>query len=216
MFHRFQKPTVSVQVPWMDSQIFSDYARRLDAKFHIEGSKVALIIDNCPAHPNVNNLKTIELLLLPANKTSKTQPIDQGVIVRRSIKYIDAGRTAPKINILEVMRMLVRFRSWDAVSANTVKICFRKAGISEETQVASINDEDGPFKLLEENINELKSRDLVDGDLTVDDYVNIDLEVCTSETSAITDRDFILINDYFTRKKLTQHLIPKVYFFFIP
>ena len=43
----------------------------------------------------------------------------------------------PKVNILEAMRMLVR--SWDAVSANTVKNCFRKAGISEEKQVASIN-----------------------------------------------------------------------------
>ena len=83
------------------------------------------------------------------------------------------------------MRMLVR--SWDAVSANTVKNCFRKAGILEETQVASINDEDDPFKLLEENVNELKLSCLVDGDLTVNDYVNIDFEVCTSETSAITE-----------------------------
>ena len=69
----------------------------------------------------------------------------------------------------------------------------------EETQVTSINYEDVPFKLLEENVNELKSRGLVEGDLTVDNYVNIDFEVCTSETSAITDReilDSILINDY--------------------
>ena len=50
--------------------------------------------------------------------------------------------------------------------ANSVKNCFRKAGISEETQVASINDEDGPFKLFEEKVNELKSRGLVDGNLT--------------------------------------------------
>ena len=134
--------------------------------------------------------------------------MDQGVIralkafyytnvVRRQIKYIDAGRTTPKINILEVMRMLVK--SWDAVSANAVRNCFRKAGMSEETQVAGIIDEDDPFKLLEENFNELKSRGLVDGDLTVDDYANIDFEVCTGETSTITFReiqDSILINDY--------------------
>ena len=112
--------------------------------------------------------------------------------MRRQIKYIDAGRTTLRINILESMRMLVR--SWDAASANTVKNCFRKSGISEETQVPSTNDEDDPFNLLAENFNELKSRGLVYGDLTVDDYVNIDFE-----TSAITDReilDSILINDY--------------------
>ena len=93
--------------------------------------------------------------------------------------------------------MLVR--PWDAVSANILKNCFRKASVSEETQVASINDEDHTFKLLEEKVNELKSRGLVDGGLTVDVYVNIDFEVCTSETSAITDRqilDSILIKNY--------------------
>ena len=100
--------------------------------------------------------------------------------MRHEIKYIDVGRMTPKINILEAMPILVR--PWDAVSANTVKDCFRKAGISEETQVASINDEDDPFKLLQENVNELKLRGLVDGDLAADGNINIDFEVCTSET----------------------------------
>ena len=105
--------------PGWTLKFFSDYARRFDAKFHVEGRKVALIIDNYPAHPHVDNLKAIELVFLPLNTTSKTQPMDQGVIrglkafyrtnvVRRQIKHIDAGRTTPKINILEAMRMLGR------------------------------------------------------------------------------------------------------------
>ena len=148
-------------------------------------------------------------MFLPPNATSKTQPMDQGGIralkafyrtnvVRRQIKCTDAGRTTPKVNILEAMRMLVR--SWDVASANTVKNCFRMAGISEETQVASINDEDDPLKLLDR-----KSRSLVGGDLTVDDYVSIDFEVCTSD--AITDReilDSILINDYAEEEEETN------------
>ena len=126
-------------------------------------------------------------------------------VVRRQTKYIDAGRTTSKINILEAMRMLVR--SWDTVSANTVKNCYREAGILEETQIASINDEDDLFKLLEENINELYPHGLVDGDLTVDDFVNIYFEVCTNETSAITAReilDSILTNDYAQNKEETD------------
>ena len=126
-------------------------------------------------------------------------------VVRRQTKYIDAGRTTSKINILEAMRMLVR--SWDTVSANTVKNCYREAGILEETQIASINDEDDLFKLLEENINELYPHGLVDGDLTVDDYINIYFEVCTNETSAITAReilDSILTNDYAQNKEETD------------
>ena len=68
-------------------------------------------------------------------------------------------------------------------------------------------DEDDPFKLLEENVNELNLRGLVDGDLTVDDYVNIDFEVCASEISAITDREIlvsILINDYAEKEEETD------------
>ena len=102
--------------------------------------------------------------------------------MRRQIKYIDAGRTTAKIKVVEAMRMLVR--SWGAGSANTVKNCFRKASISEEIQAVSINDEEDPFKLIEENVTELKSCGLVDGNLTVDDNVNKDCEVCTSEINS--------------------------------
>ena len=131
--------------------------------------------------------------------------MDQGVIralkafyrtnvVKPQIKYVDEGKTTPKINILQAMRMLVK--SWDAISINTVKNCFTKAGISQEKQVASINEEDDRFKLLQQNVDELKSRDLVDENFTVDDYV--DFQVTKSETSAMTDQeilDSILIND---------------------
>ena len=150
---------------WMDSEIFSDYVGKLDTKFDAEGRKIVLIIDNCTVNPNVDNLKAIQLVFLPPNTTSKTQPMDQGVIralkafyrtsvVRRQIKYADEGTMTPKVNILQAMRMLVK--SWDAISINTVKNCFRKTSISQETQVASINEEDDSFKLLQQNVDELK------------------------------------------------------------
>ena len=61
--------------------------------------------------------------------------------------------------------------------------------------------------MLKENVNELKSRGLVDRYLTVDDYVNIHFEVCTSKASAIADReilDSILINNYAEEEKETD------------
>ena len=194
----------------MNSKFFSDYARKLDAKFHVEGRNVAVIIDSCTTHPNINNLKAIELVILPPNITSKTQPMDQVVIralkafyrtnvVSCYTKYIDGGRKTPEINILEAIYMFDR--SWDAVSANTLINCSIKAGISEE------NKSQTHFILLEENVNDLILRGLVDGDLTVDDYVNIDFEVCTNETNAMTDReiaDSISINDYAEAKEETD------------
>ena len=58
-------------------EILSDYAKRFASKFQVEGRKIALIIDYCLVHPNVNNLKAIELVFLPPSTTSKTQPKDQ-------------------------------------------------------------------------------------------------------------------------------------------
>ena len=129
----------------MDSEIFSDYVRKLDTKFDAEGRKIVLIIDNCPAHPNVDNLKAIQLVFLTSNTTSKTQPMNKGVIralkafyrtnvVRRQIKYVDEGKTTSKINIFQAMRMLVK--SWDAIFINTVKNCVRKAHRKHKSQVS--------------------------------------------------------------------------------
>ena len=64
----------------MDGVLFEEWIRELDSKFEREGRKVVLIVDNCPAHPRVKDLKAINLVFLPPSTTSKTQPMDQGVI----------------------------------------------------------------------------------------------------------------------------------------
>ena len=60
------------------------WVRQLDNKFVTKGRKIALIIDYCPAHPRIDNLQAVELIFLPPDKTSKTKPVDQGMI--RSLK----------------------------------------------------------------------------------------------------------------------------------
>ena len=69
---------------WMDSQIFEEWVCKLDQTFRMEGRKIALIIDICPAHPSVSDLTNVQLVFLPPNTTSVLQPMDQGVI--RSLK----------------------------------------------------------------------------------------------------------------------------------
>ena len=41
---------------WMNSEIFEEWVRKLDQKFRADDRKIALIIDNCPAHPSISNL----------------------------------------------------------------------------------------------------------------------------------------------------------------
>ena len=38
--------------------------RELDRKFEWQGRKVILIVDNCPAHPEIKGLKSIDLQFL--------------------------------------------------------------------------------------------------------------------------------------------------------
>ena len=139
---------------WMDSQIFEDWIRKIDQKLRTDGRKIALIIDNCPAHPHVSDLTNIQLIFLPPNTTS-----DQGVIrslkthywgrvVRLLCRALDKGQAYPKISILQAIKILTA--SWVAVTRETIVNCFKKAGINTEAQHAAITDSDDPFKDLQE------------------------------------------------------------------
>ena len=60
--------------------------------------KFTLIIDNCPTHPKIPDIQAVNLVFLPHNTSSKTQPMDQGIFQslmdqcrkRVLIKYINA------------------------------------------------------------------------------------------------------------------------------
>ena len=65
---------------WMSGELFEDWVHKLDRKFAVSKRMIALIIDNCTAHPHVENLKWVELIFLPPNTTSHTQPMVQGII----------------------------------------------------------------------------------------------------------------------------------------
>ena len=70
----------SLEESWMKSFLFHEWVKELDKTFKKENRKVVLIVDNCPAHPITEGLRAVELVFLPPNITSKTQPMNQGVI----------------------------------------------------------------------------------------------------------------------------------------
>ncbi|XP_063598620.1 tigger transposable element-derived protein 6-like [Penaeus indicus] len=133
----------------MSSEIFEEWVR----KFRVDGRKIALIIDNCPAHPTVSNLTNVQLVFLPPNTTSILQPMDQGVI--RSLKAYYRGKVETIVN------------------------CFRKAGIAPDGQQAAIGDSDDPFKDLQESLNDLRKADssMVLNDVTATALVSLDDDV---------------------------------------
>ena len=111
---------------WMSRELFEDWVHELDRQFAVSKTKIALIINNCTAHLHVENLKWVELIFLPPNTTSHTQPMDQGITpqtlkakyrslaVRKLILALEKKEPTPKFSILSAMYMLKK--AWDVIS----------------------------------------------------------------------------------------------------
>ena len=150
---------------WMDGVLFEEWVRDLNKKFESEKIKVALIIDNCPAHPIIDNLSHIKLVFLPPNTTSVSQPVDQGIIrclkahyrkrlVKLILRCLDSNKALTKVSLLTALQLLAS--TWNEVSQATLVNCFKKGKISDKDQTIAINDEDDPFKEINEDLQELR------------------------------------------------------------
>ncbi|GFN78561.1 tigger transposable element-derived protein 6 [Plakobranchus ocellatus] len=179
---------------WMTSDIFISWLQKLDRKFLLQGCSVAMIIDNCPAHPSVDNLKAIKLVFLPPNTTSILQPCDQGIInsfkrnyrkavVQRYLVHIDSGCPATfNISVLEALYLMKK--AWDDISTSAIANCFRHAGFysqeeSSETE-SKTSQEDRDLVSL---FDRLKGVVPVDG--TLGAFLYIDEDVPTAEETSI-------------------------------
>ena len=92
---------------WMTSQVFEAWLQKWNNKLARSGRKIALFIDNCTAHPHIQNLEFIELIFLPPNTTSEIQPCDQGILkfyyrksmVHSLLRAISSGSTIAEFKI---------------------------------------------------------------------------------------------------------------------
>lgn len=135
----------------MTSDLFKTWLNKLDRKMTLQGRKILLIVDNCPAHPNVTALQSIELYFLPPNCTSVLQPMDQGIIRNYKFHYrklslqtiIDHMEThnhkpTESLNVLQAIRYTKK--AWDSVSAECISNCF-KHGFYGSSAAAPIDDD---------------------------------------------------------------------------
>ena len=94
-------------------------------------------------------------------------------------------------------------KAWDAVSNQTFTNCFRKSGISKKDAEKAMNDEEDPFNGLEDDdveqdpvqtdLSILKERfaDQIDADISLDEYVDLDIKVSTSHDK-LTNAEIIV------------------------
>ena len=181
----------------MDSISFEEWVREVDRRFSKEGRKILLLLDNCPAHPSIDNLVSTELIFLPPTTTSKLQPMDQGVIrllkahyktmsIKKLIEAIEKKKPLAEFSIFDAMQMLDL--AWGKVATKTVINCFEKAGISKEKQSEALLDDDDPFKNLQKQLDKLAvcNIEFFPEGTTANDIVSVD-DSLTSTEPLMTD-----------------------------
>lgn len=178
---------------WMTSSIFCNYLKKWDTELIKNCENIILLVDNCPAHPQVQ-LQNIKLIFLPPNSTSVLQPMDQGIIwalkqnfrkqlLLTIIQRQDSNDTEI-ISILDAINLLSS--AWRNISAETIQNCFRHAGfIQNDNHVVLREDfdpeDDIPLKLIASTAH-------LDVDKFVE-YVNVDKNVIATEI--LTDQEIV-------------------------
>ena len=149
------------QNSWMDVCIFESYLKKLDNKLCAQNQRALVIVDNCRAHPpNIQErLKNIELKFFPPNITAKAQPMDMGIIhslksnyknfISQKKNYAYENGINLKISLLDAMQMLKY--SWDNVSVDTIKNCFKKANFKCDNIDDLISESDNNLSITQEN-----------------------------------------------------------------
>ena len=128
-----------------------------------ERRNVILIFDNVTVHSTslIDKWSGIKVVFLPKSKTSRLQSFDAGItqsfetkyqkkLIRYVIvlinDYLCASEITKDIDILQAITWVAD--TWKEVSDETIKNCFAKCGITEQT---SENEDD----IVDEEFNEL-------------------------------------------------------------
>ncbi|XP_065842644.1 tigger transposable element-derived protein 6-like [Oscarella lobularis] len=159
---------------WMTGSILDSLLSSLNRKLSSQRRSILLLLDNAGCHPHdlqgkYSNIK--HLFLLP-NTTSELQPLDLRIIQNFKVFYkslflryvlarIEDCETVTdvvkSVNILMAIRWVSE--AWKQVKPDTIKKCFRRAGIlADDMAVAHIPDAD-PFEDVDENAAALQDDD---------------------------------------------------------
>ncbi|XP_055382621.1 tigger transposable element-derived protein 4-like [Condylostylus longicornis] len=177
----------------MTSIIFEKILKRWDTSLRKEKRKILLVIDDGPAHPQVE-LENIKLIFLPTSCKPIMQPLHQGVIkslklhfrkqlILSAIKKKEL-KQSNKVTLLEGIQHLSC--SWQQVTENSISNCFEKAGFTKWELIlpsADFNyDEDeavlSELRLLLNKFPHVSS---------LNDYIDVDKDLLTSYVPTVEE-----------------------------
>ena len=213
---RFDRHTLPVQYfsqtkAWMTGDIMVSILTKLNARLALNRRSILLLLDNAGCHPDSlqGKFTNINICFLPANTTSKLQPLDLGIIQNFKVHYrhfflryvlskIDECETASEVvksvNVLVAIRWVAQ--AWVKVKAQTISKCFKKAGIlnTEMDDIVSCDmEEDDPFRDADEQLVGLINDVMPQNSCSPQEYVNGEdtIPVCNDMDDATWEEDFL-------------------------
>ena len=203
---RFDKSVLPVQYfsqakSWMTGEILESILTKLNHQLSYSGRSILLLMDNTWCHPVSlkEKFSNIKIVFVPANTTSRLQPLDLGIIQNFKVHYralflryillkIEECETASdvvqSVNILIAIRWVAQ--TWSKVKVETICKCFRKAGFLDAAMDVVARGEEGDDPFLEDDTS-LELQGLIDKTMQgskekcmLEEYVtgDSDLAVC--------------------------------------
>ena len=152
---------------WMTGDIFRAWLKQWDSSLRLEEREIALVLDNCSAHPRdvSDELTNIRLYFLPPNTTSIIQPLDMGIIKtwkgcyrslinRRIIASLDADLNLTAASVSKSINLLQSINyaadAWQKIKPLSISNCYRKAGFAAESvRPASTESQEEDVEIVE-------------------------------------------------------------------
>ena len=198
------------------------------AYIYRESRSIILFMDNAGCHPEdmTSKYSNIKVIFLPPNTASVLQPLDLGIkhfkvyyrklllhhILTKIEECDSANEVVKSVTILNAIRWVSA--AWGKVTPDTIKKCFRKAGIlNKDIQVVSRDcerdSEEDPFMDLNvtSNMEDLESlmSQVATGDSSwsVQEFINVDSElpVCQDIYDDKWDQEFL---NHITQESSTE------------
>ena len=200
---------------WMRTEIMTDILAKLNTRMKREGRNILMFLDNAPCHPPKlkGMFSNIRVEFLPKNTTSRTQPLDAGIIKtwkvyyrRKLLRYVAsqidvkqcASDVIKSVNLLMAVRWMVS--AWEEVKPEVIIKCFKHVGMNPEENQAE--EDDDPFagkELLD--LNELVAK--VSGETNVDAATY----VADAESEALSHEHCVDTGDPNWRRNLRTEII---------
>jgi hypothetical protein len=186
---------------WMTAELFGNWLRALNVSMIQQNRHIALLLDNAPCHCFLGQLSNVRLVFLPPNTTSKTQPLDHGIIRSFKLHYrrhfmgqlllqIDRyGGLNPTVKMVNVLHAIGWISdAWDEVGTACIQNCFDGCGV-RISSLPSSTIENSSELLVDAELNELGHQLMLSGDIVKHSYDDNDIPTCRGPDDLEVRRD---------------------------